>query len=163
MTKILDVAQYIYDYCKEITGENIDEMKLHKLLYFCQREKLALLDEPMFKESFEGWIHGPVSVSTRSYYDSDSGINHQTDKLDDFDAYIVRNIVLQYGGYASWKLRDMSHKEVSWSKSRKGLLPGQRGSRTLDIEDIREDAQKVRPYDSLWDMYYDEFDDYEEE
>ena len=57
----------------------------------------------------------------------------------------------------------MSHKEVSWSKSRKGLLPGQRGSRTLDIEDIREDAQKVRPYDSLWDMYYDEFDDYEEE
>ena len=53
MTKILDVAQYIYDYYKEITGENIDEMKLHKLLYFCQREKLALLDEPMFKESFK--------------------------------------------------------------------------------------------------------------
>lgn len=27
---------------------------------------------------------------------------------------------------------------------------------------IREDAQKVRPYDSLWDMYYDEFEDLEE-
>lgn len=27
---------------------------------------------------------------------------------------------------------------------------------------IREDAKKVRPYDSLWDMYYDEFEDLEE-
>ena len=32
----------------------------------------------------------------------------------------------------------------------------------LKIEDIRKDAQKVRPYDSIWDMYYDEFDDMEE-
>lgn len=27
---------------------------------------------------------------------------------------------------------------------------------------IREDAKEVRPYDSLWDMYYDEFEDLEE-
>lgn len=27
---------------------------------------------------------------------------------------------------------------------------------------IREDATKARPYDSLWDMYYDEFEDLEE-
>jgi len=27
------------------------------------------------------------------------------------------------------------------------------------LEDIKEDAKKVRPYDYVWDMYYDEFED----
>ena len=26
-------------------------------------------------------------------------------------------------------------------------------------DDIRADAKKVRPYDYVWDMYYDEFED----
>ena len=29
------------------------------------------------------------------------------------------------------------------------------------IDDIRKDAEKVRPYDAMYDMYYDEFDDAE--
>ena len=29
------------------------------------------------------------------------------------------------------------------------------------MENIREDAKNVRPYDYMWDMYYDEFEDYE--
>lgn len=33
----------------------------------------------------------------------------------------------------------------------------------LKLDDIREDAKMVRPYDHVWDMYYDEFDDYEPE
>lgn len=34
MERIIDVAQYIYDEYKRQSGEVIDEMKLHKLLYF---------------------------------------------------------------------------------------------------------------------------------
>ncbi len=30
------------------------------------------------------------------------------------------------------------------------------------MDDIRKDAEKVRPYDPIWDMYYDEFDNVEE-
>lgn len=59
--KILDVAQYIYDEYKRQSGENIDEMKLRKLLYFTQRESLAITNEPLFVENFEGWKYGPVS------------------------------------------------------------------------------------------------------
>ena len=33
----------------------------------------------------------------------------------------------------------------------------------LNLDDIREDAKKVRPYDHVWDMYYDEFEDASEE
>ena len=52
MEKIIDVAQYVYKYYLKETDEKIDEMKLHKLLYFVQRESYALLGKPMFNEDF---------------------------------------------------------------------------------------------------------------
>ena len=36
-----------------MTGEYIDEMKLQKLLYFSQRESLAILNKPMFSENLK--------------------------------------------------------------------------------------------------------------
>ena len=44
MESILNVASYII---KKYEG-NIDEMKLHKLLYFIQRESLAMTGEFLF-------------------------------------------------------------------------------------------------------------------
>ena len=55
-----------------------------------------------------------------------------------------------------------AHKETSWEKTRIGLSDGENGSVKLKLEDIRNDAGKVRPYDTVWDMYYDEFDDAQE-
>ena len=52
MERIVDVAQYIYEEYKRQSGESIDEMKLHKLLYLTQRESIALTNEPMFPEHF---------------------------------------------------------------------------------------------------------------
>lgn len=72
-------------------------------------------------------------------------------------AIIAKNIILQYGAYESWKLSELSHRGLSWRRSREGIPQGQNGDRKLLLEDIRKDAEKVRPYDSVWDMYYDEF------
>lgn len=44
-----------------------------------------------------------------------------------------------------------------WRNARAGLSDGENGNRKLKLEDICEDAKKVRPYDHVWDMYYDEF------
>ena len=127
MEKILNVAKYIVDTYKKISGTSIDEMKLHKLLYFTQRENLAITGQAMFQAK-----------------------------------YVVNNIIQQYGGYEPWKLSDLSHKEYSWKQARIGIGENENGSRPIKIEDIREDAKKVRPYDSVYDMYYDEFEDADE-
>ena len=37
------------------------------------------------------------------------------------------------------------------------------GRNILSLNDIQEDSEKVRPYDHIWDMYYDEFDDLDEQ
>lgn len=161
MERAIDVAKYIYTKYEEMSGEVIDEMKLHKLLYLCQRESLAILSEPMFTEDFKGWKFGPVCVEVRRGYKNDKGFSVDTKAISDEMGYIVRNVVFQYGAYESWKLSKLSHDELSWKNARKGIPNGQNGNNTMKLEDIREDAKKVRPYDSVWDMYYDEFEDAE--
>ena len=158
MEKIINVAQYIFTEYRRITGEVIDEMKLHKLLYFAQRESLAITNEPLFEGEFEGWKYGPVCKEIRNSITRDGIIDYDSD-ISDECKYIINNIILEYGALASWKLSELSHKEISWRNSRKGILEGRNGNKKLKLDDIRKDAEKVRPYDSVWDMYYDEFED----
>ena len=161
MEKIVDIAQYIYEEYKKISGTTIDEMKLHKLLYLVQREALAITGQPLFAEEFEGWKYGPVCREVRNCYTEDGMFCDDIKEISIESAYIVNNIIQQYGAYESWKLSELSHREISWQNSRKGSPDGHNGNRTLRLNDIRKDAEKVRPYDSVWDMYYDEFEDAE--
>ena len=158
MEKILNVAEYIFREYYRVTGELIDEMKLQKLLYFSQRETLAILNKPLFNEEFEGWKYGPISREIRTVFTED-GMNAETEDIKSDSKYIINNVILEYGALASWKLSELSHKEVSWLNSRRGSKEGENGNRKIKLEDIKEDAKKVRPYDYVWDMYYDEFED----
>lgn len=162
MERIIDVANYIVQKYRELTNEPLDEMKLHKLLYFTQRESFAIVGHKAFEGDFEGWKYGPVSREVRAVY-MNGEINATTNDISDDLKYIVNNVILEYGAMASWKLSELSHKDISWKKARAGLAPDDIGNRLLEISDIEEDAKKVRPYDHVWDMYYDEFDDLEEE
>ena len=162
MEKILNAAQYLFEEYKKLAGETIDQMKLHKLLYFAQRESFAITGKPLFSEELEGWKYGPVSPKVRAYFTED-GIAAPTEEPSLEGAYILKNILLEYGPIASWKLSQMSHKEQSWINARSGLGPEEVGNVPLSLEDIQRDAEKVRPYDHMWDMYYDEFEDLEAE
>ncbi len=160
MEKIINVAQYVFTAYKRISGEIIDEMKLHKLLYFAQRESLAITNEPLFEGQFEGWKYGPVCREIRNSITPDGILDADSD-ISEESKYIVNNVIAQYGALASWKLSELSHKEISWKNARIGLADGENGKVKLKLDDIRADARKVRPYDTIWDMYYDEFDDAE--
>lgn len=158
MDKIIDVASYVIKKYKELTGETLDEMKLHKLLYFTQREAFAIIGHQAFEGTFEGWKYGPVCCEVRAnYYDGEIVI--PTSKISDEIQYIANNVILEYGSLASWKLSQLSHRDSSWINARLGLASNENGTRELNIEDIKSDAMKIRPYDHVWDMYYDEFED----
>ena len=158
MERIVDVAEAVMQKYRKITNEVIDEMKLHKMVYLCQRESYAVLGRPMFAEKMQGWRYGPVSPAVRMSYTED-GMNCDTKAVGAEAEYIINNVVEQYAPIASWKLSQISHAEISWNRAREGLNPDERGTRELLESDIEEDAKKVRPYDSLYDMYYDEFED----
>lgn len=162
MARAINVAKFIFNEYRQISGEKIDEMKLHKLLYLSQREALAITNEPMFPENFEGWKFGPVCREVREYYKKHKMVNESHHDLSDEEMHIVKNVISQYGALESWKLSELSHKELSWRRSRRGIPKGHNGSNIIALNDIRKDAEKIRPYDSVWDMYYDEFDDVED-
>lgn len=162
MERIIDVAQYIILRYKQVSNCDIDEMKLHKLLYFCQREALAITGEPMFADELLAWKYGPVSKEVRMYFNPLGLCRDDINEVSAGAEYIINNVVSQYGTYSSWWLSEMSHNELSWQNARRGLSANAFGNNVISIEDIRKDAEKVRPYDSVYDMYYDEFDDDED-
>ncbi len=160
MDRIIDVADYIVKKYKETTGEDLDKMKLQKLLYFTQRESFAIVGHEAFDGPFEGWKFGPVCREVYFAY-HDGKIHANTHDVSDEVQYIANNVILTYGALASWRLSQMSHKDISWQNARRGLAPDDDGRNQLDLADIKKDAEKVRPYDHVWDMYYDEFEDVE--
>lgn len=158
MEKIIDVAAYVLKKYHDVTKEHLDEMKLHKLLYFIQRESFAITGHKAFDGDFEGWKYGPVCKEVRNYFFNNE-ILIATNDISDELKYIANNVILEYGSYASWKLSELSHAETSWINSRKGLSKDENGNVKLSLGDIQEDSKKIRPYDHVWDMYYDEFEE----
>lgn len=157
MDKIIDVAAYIIKKYADVSSEKLDEMKLHKLLYFTQRETFAITGSVAFDSEFEGWKYGPVCRAVRNAY-CNGEIIVKTNDISDKLKYIVNNVILEYGSLASWRLSELSHQDTSWKNARLGLSRNENGSVPLKLEDIKADACKVRPYDHVWDMYYDEFE-----
>lgn len=159
MDKIIDVAAYIIKKYNELTGENFadDEMKLHKLLYFTQREAFAVIGRQAFEGELEGWKFGPVSREVRVNLFKGE-IIFPTSEISDEIKYIANNVIIEYGSLASWRLSEISHNELSWRNARRGLAPDENGRTPLKLDDIKVDAAKIRPYDHVWDMYYDEFE-----
>lgn len=162
MEQAMDIAQYIFNHYMPISGEKeLDETKLHNLLYLSQRESYAIMGEPLFCGDFYGQEYGPVCRNVRYGSLQQKMINNETKPISCGTAYIVNNIIAQYGGYEPQKLSKLLRKELSWLNSRKGITQGQNEDCKILNDDIRKDAEKIRPYDSLYDMYYDEFDDAE--
>ncbi len=60
-------------------------------------------------------------------------------------------------------LADLTRRETSWRNSRSDPAAEFAEPKLLEIADMREDAKKVRLYDPLFDVYLDEFEDFEGE
>lgn len=140
MPSCIDVAKYFLSKSSEDAGDTISNLKLQKLIYYAQGFSLALLDEPLFGEPIEAWMHGPVSPHVyQAYRDFGSGAipapevfdprvftRKQLDLLD--EVYGV------YGQYSAWKLRELTHTEAPWKDN---YEPG-RYSREIPVAEMKK-------------------------
>lgn len=114
------VAEYFLSLADEDAGDLISNLKLQKLVYYAQGFHLALFDEPMFDESIEAWVHGPVVPKLyHSYKEYGCGPIPKPEKID-CDAYskkqkeLLNDVYAVYGQFSAWKLRNMTHEESPW-------------------------------------------------
>ncbi|SFE55294.1 Panacea domain-containing protein [Trichococcus pasteurii] len=167
MPKLIQLAKYlVYSYENHTAarfGDN--ELKLQAMLYFAQRECLAMVGEPLFEESFEGWEEGPVLPELHFFFEEgyDPFEPLEMKKLTEREQFILDRIVFAYGQYEGWYLADLARHEASWRNSRPIPAAEATGPKLLDLVDIRADAKKVRIYDSLFDVYLDELEEFEGE
>lgn len=144
MLDVIKVATYICSRYKMQFKMDITEMKLHKLLYFVQRESIIQTGEPMFAESFLAWRYGPIVLCVRNYFNA--GMLKESISAEDEAKYknVFDTVFLQLAGKDAWSLSRLSHGESSWINARKGLNPDENGNVPLALEDIRNDADRIK-------------------
>lgn len=139
---------------RERYGKHIDEMKLHKLLYFAQRESFVINNEPLFDDLFKAYKYGPVLVSIRPYFKDGSLDNIYFGEDISLKAKKVVAVVFDmYASKDSWSLSSITHGEYSWRTARQGYAPMDACDVTLKTEDIAVDAKRIKQRRFLLENY----------
>ncbi len=142
MEKTMCVAKALYDMYYEQNGVHMDEMKMHKLMYFSQRESLMYNNESLFDATFYGWKYGPVLKEVRSAYMSGALSLKSFEKVSDDTMDLLKSVLERYGSLSSWKLSSLSHEEFSWKKARRGLEAADDGDVALSLDAMKVDATR---------------------
>lgn len=132
MSNVFDVADYILKQCGKIPA-----LKLQKLVYYSQVWSLVWDDAPLFSEEIEAWANGPVVRSLYAHHrqnyfafrDQLGDANYRS--LSNTQRETVDAVLHFYGDKPSQWLSDLTHMEDPWIDARKGLNPGERGSKVI--------------------------------
>lgn len=123
-----DVARFILTLSDPEEGDTISNLKLQKLVYYCQGFNLAMHDKPLFSEPIVAWTHGPVIESLYHEYKY-CGVGAIPMPQDmDFNIYsdeekgLMKDVYLVYGQFSAWKLRNMTHEEPTWRNTERNHI-----------------------------------------
>lgn len=140
---IFNLCNWILDnYDYEKMGEKITHLKLQKLLYYYQGLSCAIYDKPIFNNTIEAWVHGPVVKEVYDKYKiygyDPIPLPNKKVVLDNSDLEpLFKKILRYYGELSAKQLENLTHKEFPWKNARKGLSNEDRGNIKIKVEDMR--------------------------
>ena len=144
MVDVIKIASYICQRYQDEYGQRIDEMKLHKLLYFMQKECIVQTGDPMFPEALHAWKYGPVMPSIRQLYKEDRLHDLPSDEVISQYQPVFDEVFRRLAGSKPLTLVSISHGEESWKRARVGYGKYESSDVPMQMEDIREDAENYR-------------------
>lgn len=109
-------------------GDNISNLKLQKLLYYCQGFHLALYGSKFFEEDLYAWQYGPVVPPVyHAYKENGSDIifpnlDFDTTILSTEQNELIDEIYSVYGQLSALKLMNMTHQELPWITTEIGQI-----------------------------------------
>ena len=140
MEKMLNVAKALDEMYLAENGSSMDEMKMHKLMYFAQRESLMLNNCALFKGTFFAWKYGPVLKSVRSQFYSKKPFDGVQSNVSEETKELLSCVMKRYGSLDSWKLSSLSHREFSWKKARADAEAAGKDEMKMSLEAMKVDA-----------------------
>lgn len=99
---------------------NLGEMKLHKLLYYCQGYHLAVTGQPLFRETIDAWPMGPVCSDVLDHEHKFGPARHVT-PLDNGELNTVGYVLSHYGHKSGGDLSQLTHQEQPWLSTKPRL------------------------------------------
>ncbi|MEW6364443.1 MAG: type II toxin-antitoxin system antitoxin SocA domain-containing protein [Acidobacteriota bacterium] len=137
MASVHDIAAFILKEHGEMTA-----MKLQKLVYYAQAWSLVWDEAPLFPENIEAWANGPVIPALYQLHRGQFRVSEwpsgDPSTLTKKERETVRAVLKFYGHRPSQWLSDLTHSETPWLRARKGLAPGERGSRRISHASLAE-------------------------
>jgi uncharacterized phage-associated protein len=113
----------------------VGDVKVHKLLYYCQGWHLAFTGKPLFPERVEAWANGPVVADLWK----DEKYDRPADPPQTLDTSALSTlsyVVARYGRFTGKQLIALTHDERPW------IDASQRANAEWDNSDLTFDALK---------------------
>lgn len=107
-------------------NDPISNLKLQKLLYYCQAWYLAIFKKPLFDEEVEAWVHGPVVPRVFNRYRVCRWSPIPRGDTVGVPQQVVGHLFKiweVYGKFSAYDLERITHSEQPWQMARRGLLP----------------------------------------
>jgi uncharacterized phage-associated protein len=137
-----------------------NQLKLQKLVYYCEGWHLAYFEKSLIDEDFEAWVHGPVVRSLWDHYKGSRG--YLTDfhlkpnwpgKIQDYFKQIlnpeqielINDVIKEYGDKSAYHLESLSHSELPWREARNGYPESQRSEVIISKETMKKYYQSLFP------------------
>jgi len=126
MKKVSDVSGYILQLGKTNDNEGYDlitNLKMQKLVYYCQGFHLAMYDKPLFSAAIEAWEHGPVCPTLyhqlKIHKSNPLPVPEENyaAKFSDDELKLMTEVYGVYGQYSAWRLREITHQERPWKET----------------------------------------------
>ena len=89
------------------------DVKIHKLLYYCQGWHLALTGRRLFRETIEAWTNGPV-VADLWHDERKQRPRPPEQPLDGLALATIGFVLSHYGGLHGVELIRLTHSERPW-------------------------------------------------
>lgn len=123
------IANLILEICKT-KGRPLTLMQIIKLVYLADGWSLALLEKPLSKHAPQAWQYGPVFPTVYRAFkrfqskpidspaaDSTTGVM-VSERFDDSEIALVKQVVDSYGKYHAFQLSEMMHKPgTPWTET----------------------------------------------
>jgi len=146
-----DASANVFDVARVIVRklDSMGQMKLHKLLYYCQANAMVWFNRPIFSNRIEAWANGPVIPDLwnenryRSWIEL-SDLPGNESVLSSRDLSCVDAVLSAFGGLTGGELSIKTHSESPWNTARVGIPEGVASSKQIDIYEMG------KYYSTLW-------------
>lgn len=119
------VIDYLLSKIDDEAGDSITNLKIQKLLYYCQGWHLSQFGMPLFNEELQAWPHGPVTPPAyqrlkrygNQSVDPQAVVSDPMSDLSEESRSLIDQVWALYGWRSASELRNMTHQERPWKEA----------------------------------------------